>query len=249
MSTEKMLPMEQVTAAVTGLGFERVQTIPGSTYKDNSTVVIIPTRGMIHHRVVTALNSLMAPMNQKRAMLFAVGHEVGHAYNAMIEYILKDPVLSKWKYVLCLEDDNIPPVDAHIRLLESIEFGKFDAVGGLYWTKGEHFNAGMCYGTPDRYVSTGELEFYPRDVREAVKNGSLVPCNGLAQGCTLFRMDLFREVPAPWFVTVADVIDGVPTGATQDLHFARRATLAGKRFAVDTRVLVGHLDIESNTVY
>lgn len=232
-----------------GLGFERVEHIAGSTYKDSSTVIVIPTRGMIDYRVVASWQSLIAPMNQKRAILFASGHEVGQAYCAVIQNILNHPELSKWKYVLTLEDDNIQPPDAHIRLLESIEWGGYDAVSGLYFTKGEH-NMPMAYGDPAEFARTGALDFRPRDVREALAAGQVMPVNGIAMGSALWRMDLFRALPAPWFVTVADVVPGKgPQCYTQDLSACGKWCRIGKRFAVDMRVHVGHLDINSGTIY
>jgi hypothetical protein len=245
-----MKPIDAVAEEMSaGLGFDRLEHLPGSTYKDNSTVIVIPTRGMVHWRVVAAWQNLIPAMNQKRAMLFASGDEVGVAYNRMIEQILRDPNLSKWKYVLTLEDDNIVPPDAHVRLMESIEWGKFDAVAGLYFTKGD-INMPMAYGDPAEFARTGVLEFRPRDVRQAVQQGTIMPVNGVAMGCTLYRMDLFREIPAPWFVTLADVVDGRGAVAfTQDLYFCERAVRAGKRFAVDMRVKVGHLDPPSGIVY
>lgn len=239
--------IEQVNSA--GLGFERVEHIAGSTFKDNSTVIVIPTRGMIHHRVVNAWQNLIAPMNQKRALLFASGHEVGVAYNTMISSVLANPELSKWKYVLTLEDDNLPPPDAHIRLLESIEWGNYDAVSGLYFTKGE-VGMPMAYGDPAEHGRTGVLDFRPRDVREALAAGQVMPVNGIAMGCALWRMNLFREMPAPWFVTVNDVVPGQgPRCFTQDLSFCEKAVRAAKRFAVDMRVKVGHMDVNTGRVY
>jgi hypothetical protein len=232
-----------------GLGFERVEHIAGSTYKDSSTVIVIPSRGMIPESVVKAWLALLAPMNQKRAILFASGHEVGEAYNDMIKNILVNPELSKWKYVLTLEDDNIPPADAHIRLLESIEWGKYDAISALYFTKGDH-NMPMAYGDPAEYKTTGVLDFRPRDVREALAAGQIMPVNGIAMGCGLWRMELFKEIPAPWFVTVADVVEGKGAQCfTQDLFFCEKAVRQGKSFAVDMRVRVGHLDMASGIIY
>ena len=240
--------VEQMSSA--GLGFERVEHIAGSTYKDNSTVIVIPTRGMIHHRVVSAWQHLIAPMNQKRAIIFASGHEVGVAYNTMIQNILASPELSKWKYIFSAEDDNLLPPDAHIRLLESIEWGNYDAVSGLYFTKGDGGNMPMAYGDPAEYKRTGVLDFRPRDVRSALAAGQVMPVNGIAMGCALWRMSLFREIPPPWFVTVNDVVPGKGTQCfTQDLQFWERATRAGKRAAVDLRVRVGHLSIADERVY
>lgn len=231
------------------LAFERVMVLPGSTYRDSSTIIIVPSRDRSFDvQVIQSWEGLISPMNQKRAKLYAIGDEVGIAYNNMISYILSDPELSKWKYVMTLEADNLPPPDAHIRLLESIEAGRFDAVSGLYFTKGD-VNMPMAYGDPRTYANTGQLTFEPLDITHALSSGGLVEVNGIACGCSLYRMDLFREISAPWFVTVSDVVDGQPMGFTQDLSFCSRARRMGKRFGVDMRVKVGHLDLNTRIVY
>ena len=168
------------------------------------------------------------------------GAEVGKAYDDQVAAILEHPELGKWKYILSVEDDNIVPHDAVLRLCESIELGPFDAVGGLYFVKGEHPQV-QCYGDPAEFARTGELDFRPRDIVEAIKGGFVVECNGVAMGCTLYRTQVFRDVPRPWFVTS-------PSG-TQDLAFCGKARRMGKRFAVDTRVRVGHADLESGVIY
>jgi len=243
------LPLTDVADQLRGVGFDRVQTIPGSTYRDCSTIVIMPTREpKIDFRVVQAWQQLIAPMNQKRAMLFCYGDEVGIAYERLVDNILGDRELSTWKYIMTVEADNLPPPDAHIRLLESIEAGKFDGVSGLYFTKGEVMMP-MAYGSAEEYKATGVLDFRPLDVRRALASGNVMEVNGIAMGCSLYRLDLFREIPKPWFMSISDVMDGQPVGYTQDLFFCRRARLAGKRFAVDMRVKVGHLDLASGIVY
>jgi hypothetical protein len=204
---------------------------------------------MIHHKVVAAWQGLLPLMNQKRAILFATGHEVGVAYESLLANVLANSELSKWKYVLTLEDDNLPPPDAHVRLIETIEWGGYDAVSGIYFTKGP-YNMPMAYGDPAEYARTGVLDFRPRDVRTALDRGHVMQVNGIAMGCALWRMDLFRSMPPPWFVTVNDVIP--EKGAvcfTQDLAACERFARAGKRFAVDMRVRVGHLDVNDGTVY
>lgn len=255
LPTIGMVPNTNVTAAeladrMHGLGFERVQHLPGTTYQDNSTIVLVPSKDeTFHHRIVASWQNLIAPMNQKRAFLYVIGDEVGAAYNRMIQSILNDPHLSTWKYVLTLETDNLPPPDAHVRLLESIEEFKFDAVSGIYFTKGD-VNMPMAYGDPEEYKRTGVLDFRPRDIREAVARGRVMAVNGIAMGCALWRIDMFRQIPPPWFVTVADIIEGKGVqGFTQDLNFCQRAKQAGKTFGVDFRCRVGHLDFVSGMVY
>lgn len=233
-----------------GLGFERVQFIQGDTYKDSSTVIIVPSRDKsVDIRVQQTWQGLMAPMNQKRAMLFAIGDEVGHAYTKTVQQVLADPELSKWKYIMTMETDNLQPPDAHIKLLQTIEAGKFDGVSGIYYTKGD-LNMPMAYGNAAEYARTGVLEFAPLDVRAAQTAGHVMEVNGIAMGCSLYRMSLFREIEPPWFVTFADVVDGKgPMAFTQDLWFCKRAREKGKRFAVDFRVKVGHLDLASGVIY
>lgn len=212
----------------------------GRAYKDLSTVVVVPTRGMIPAHAVENWMGLMMPMNQKSARLFVSGMEVGDAYTKAIEMILSNPELSTWKYVLTLEEDNLPPPDGLIKLYESIE--GYAAVGGLYWTKGEGGQP-MIYGDP-----TGILNFIP----QVPVSDSVQECNGLGMGFTLFDMSIFRDpkITQPWFKTVQEYSEGIGVHAyTQDLWFFEKVRRAGYKVACDTRVKVGHLDPETGIVW
>lgn len=250
-------PIEEVAAALettprntAGGAFDRVMVHHGSTYRDCSTVVIMPTRDkFIHYEVWQRWSGLIMPMNQKRHMMVRVGDEVGIAYNEAIRDILAHPELSKWRYVMTVESDNLIPPDAQIRMIETLERYRFDGVSGIYFTKGE-VNMPMAYGNAARFRATGELEFAPIDIREALSAGDVVEVNGIANGCSLYRLDLFREMPYPWFMTVSDVLpNGGAVGFTQDLYFCKNAKAAGKRFGVDMRVRVGHMDLATGEVY
>jgi hypothetical protein len=122
-------------------------------------------------------------------------------------------------------------------------------VSGIYFTKGD-INMPMAYGDPREFDRTGVLDFRPRAVAECLAAGQVMEVNGIACGCSLYRMDLFREVAQPWFVTVSDVVEGVgPVGMTQDLYFCKRARMMGKRFGVACGVRVGHLDLSTGVVF
>lgn len=208
------------------------------SYKDLSTVIVIPTRGMIPARVVESWWGLMTPMNQPSTRLVVRGMEVGEAYNAAVEMILDHPVLSKWRYMLTLEEDNIPPPDGLLKLYESMEY--YDAVGGLYWTKGEGGQP-MIYGDPK-----GILNFVP----QLPQPETVQECNGLGMGFTLFRIDLFRKLEKPWFKTLQEWNPNAGARAyTQDLYFFESARKAGFKVACDTRVKVGHFDPEGDYVW
>ncbi len=139
----------------------------GKQYRDLSTVCVVPTRGVIPARVVENWMGLMMPMNNAFIRLFVAGAEVGEAYNAAVELILAHEQISKFKYLLTLEEDNMPQPDGLLKLYESID--GYAAVGGLYWTKGEGGQP-MIYGDPN-----GVLSFRPQQVRLE----TLQECNGL----------------------------------------------------------------------
>jgi hypothetical protein len=210
-------------------------------YRDCSTVVVIPTRGMIPARAVQAWMDMIPMMNQPLTRMFIVRMEIGDAYNAAVEWILNDPTLSNWKYMLTLEEDNVPPPDGLVRLIEAMnEERHYAAIGGLYFTKGEG-GMPMIYGNP------GEI----LDFRPQVPVDNVVQeCNGLGMGFTLFRIDVFKDerIPRPWFKTLNSW--SAETGGqagTQDLYFFKHAREAGYRVASHNAVKVGHWD-ETNQI-
>src|SRR6185436_14658679 len=105
----------------------------------------------------------------------AVGYEVGHAYNNILVEVLRNPYFAKFQYFLTVEEDNTPPPDGLHKLYESIQ--EYDAVGGLYWTKGES-GVPMIWGDPKEPNT-----FIPQP---ALKD-TVQQCNGLGMGFTLFR--------------------------------------------------------------
>lgn len=204
----------------------------GRVYEDLSTIWLTPTLGTVPSAVLPSWMSLQTPMNQPVVKVFVERQEVGEAYEQAIDSFIKDPFLSKFKYVLTVEHDNMPPPDGLLKLYESIK--DYDGVGGLYWTKGEG-GMPMIYGTPDEFP----IHFRPvPPIPETIQ-----PCNGIAMGFSLFRMSMFKDpsIPRPLFRTAP--------GSTQDLWFCKQAAKRGYRFAVDTRVRVGHLDSATGIVW
>ena len=241
---------------------------PKQRYHDRSTVIICPTRGQVDTRVIESWGAMIHAMNQHRAgPIFARGYEVGEAYNALIANVLEHPKLRKWKYVLSIEDDNIPPPDAHIRLLEAMEaHPEFDGIAGLYHTK-DPAQVPMAYGDPEHFKKTGRTLHFPIDRALLDPNGGPVEVLGIPMGCTLWKMELFHQIPPPWFQTLSDkiLVNGqlvdhdkiteeqaadAKRCMTQDLLFCEVAVKQyGKRFAVHPGIRVGHLNVEEGVVY
>lgn len=210
-----------------------------NAYRDLSTICLVPTRGTISARVVQNWMGMMTPMNQKFMRMFMIGMEVGAAYQNAIEMILANPELSKWKYILTVEEDNTMPPDGLIKLYESID--DFDAIGGLYWTKGPEGQP-MCYGNPNAFP----INFIP----QIPAPDAITRCNGLGMGFTLFKLDMFKKIEKPWFKTVQSYEPGTGVKAyTQDLYFFEKATKAGYKFACDSRVKIGHFDAVQDIIW
>lgn len=206
----------------------------GGSWKKQRVTMIIPSADMIAAKVYLSHCSLIFPPNQGVYRHLALGQEVGDAYSNAIGEFLAHPDLKDWEYVLTIESDNCPPSDGLLKLIESMEaHPEFSGISGLYWCKGD----GGCphiWGDPtDRQINFRPQVPIPNTVQE---------CCGLSMGFTLYRMKMFHDqrLKKPWFRTIAGK-EGV---GTQDLQFASDARQYGYRFAVDTRVLVGHWDQE-----
>lgn len=211
----------------------------GQTYKDLSTVWVTPTRGSLKPKVVSAWMAMMKPMNQPfLGPVFFENDEVGIAYQQAFEMVIDHPHLSKWKYILTVEEDNLPPQDGLMKLYESM--ADYDCVAGLYWTKGEGGQP-MIYGDP----AVMPKNFVPQVPRpDAVQQ-----CNGLGMGFNLWKIESFKkklkDLPRPWFKTVQEQ----GKGFTQDLWFFNESAKYGYKVACDTRVKVGHLDVTTGMVW
>lgn len=217
-----------------------VRLLKEGAYKDLSTVIVIPAFGQIPTKAVAAWWNLITPPNQKIAKLFAVGMEVGEAYSQTVQSILDNPELSKWKYILTMEHDNVPPPDGLIRLLETAEaHPEYAAVGGLYFTKG-------CGGVAQIWGDPNDMPLNFRPLPPVVDQ--LVECNGTGMGFTLFRMSLFKDqkLRRPWFKTGTGVNEGV---FTQDLYAWTDFKKHGYRCAIDCRVKVGHYDLNEDITW
>lgn len=231
--------------------------LKGHTYKNLGTVCIVPTRGggNFKARWVDNYNNLIKPTNHPYLTYYAEGFEVGDAFNQAIWAILNNPDLMKWNegrgpWIFTLEDDNLPPPDALIRLLGDQYATDYSVISGLYWTKGEG-GVPQIWGDPRAFP----LSFAPQvPIPDTVQE-----CRGTGMGCAVWDIKLFQDprfrqgtdangVPV-WFKTWNSVENGIAKVSTQDLSAAEVANKLGYRFAVDTGVRVGHADWNTGTIW
>ena len=232
----------EVVGANNGAIEEAIERVDKSLmYEDCSTIIICPTRGTFPTRVVQSWMKLAKPLNQTiHGPIFAEAMKVDAAYNALIEYILGNEELSKCKYILTIEEDNLPPYDGMLRLYDNMD--EYDVVGGLYWGKGKD-GFPMIFGDPDG----GD----PLDVKpQTPKPGEVQPANALGMGFNLFKLDMFRNMEKPWFKTLEGLDEnGVAMKISQDVYFYRKAAEKGYKFACDNKILVGHYDSGEDKIW
>lgn len=205
------------------------------SYKDLSTIVLTPGFGQMPTKCVASWMNMFSPPNNKMFRMWALGMEVGEAFSQTIQNILAHPELAKFKYLLTLEHDNVPPPDGLVKLLARMEkHPEYACIGGLYWTKGPG-GVPQIWGDP----KDPQINFRP----QKPVPGQLVECVGTGMGFNLWRLEMFKDkrLRQPWFKTVQSKEEGV---GTQDLYFWGDARKYGYRCAVDCDVLVGHYDLE-----
>lgn len=226
-----------------------------NSYQDKSIVCVIPTRGMIDVRVVDSWFKLITPVNHPFVKLFVQGGTVDDVYNTAILGIINHPDLKDTRWLLTMEDDNLPPSDGLLKLVDSmLEYEqkgeKFWAISGLYWTKPSR---GFVEYSPIAFGCV-EDEVWNLKTPPLKEDGSVTPCCLIPQGFTLYDLDVFRQIPYPWFKTVEQFDSTLPElsqtiAATQDNYFFKKMWDAGLKVGCRADVKVGHLDSKTNEIW
>lgn len=131
-------------------------------------------------------------------------------------------------HLMCIEDDTFPPLDAIERLLAHDK----DVVCGWYPKR----QPGPRIGVPI-VLANGK--------RQTLDNpdghDGLVELYTAPMGCTLIKMDVFKNIEMPWFVTTGQL--------TQDSFFSQKARDAGFTLWCDTSIRCDHVDRDTGVVY
>lgn len=208
----------------------------GKTYKDLSTICVIPTPGNVEEkrflncekcehrneyvhtrvngidpRVYDSWKKIIRPMNVPFLEMFVNGMEVGDAYNAAVETILSNPGTKNFKYLLTLEHDNLPPGPDDL-IPQGPLMALYEGIAkGFDVVGGLYWTKGspsmpLIYGDPKQGSKHKSGMF---KVRHNWKPGQLVECNGMGMGFTLFKLDIFRDkrLKKPWFKTAQGVAE------------------------------------------
>jgi hypothetical protein len=126
-------------------------------------------------------------------------------------------------HLIMMDTDQIYHPETITRLLAH----DLPIVGCLVYRRYPPFDPLMFRGTRHKYLNVKEWD-----------KDALVRVDATGTGCLMFNMDVFKNLPAPWFKVVKDEEEGV-TG--EDFYFCGVAREYGYEIFVDTSIPCGHL--------
>ncbi len=148
------------------------------------------------------------------------------------------------RYMMCFDDDTIPPAHAIQSLFYVMEQNPNAAiVGGIYCTKD-------TIPEPIVFMELGGGSFWNWTL------GDVFKCKGLGTGCMMIRLSALKTLPQPWFketqnstpgrvVQAGDVeIPLMHDSGTDDLHLCGLVDAAGFDIIAHGGVLPTHMDDE-----
>lgn len=191
---------------------------------DVKVLIGVPT--IERARALPYLDSLEIPNYIQRKYYNCFGRRVDAAYNDIVQTALEDHA----DFILTSEDDTKPPADAFVRLLALVRSRPRCAAGAWYPLRSEA-QAGKGVHI---VLRDGKREFLQAD-------GAVHEVYTLAMGLTLYPIEIFMDVPYPWFHTTENL--------SQDSFFSQQAREAGWTLLVDTSIRCQHIDRDTGKVY
>lgn len=135
-----------------------------------------PSLGTVRLEWHNAMAGLVIPCNWSMSSTSPIGYLTPDGQN-----LIAHEALSKnFEWVLFIEDDTIPPVDAYLKFAHYIESKRVPIVSGLYRVKGSQ--------EPMTYRGRGNGAF------KDWKLGDKVWCDGVPTGCLLVHTSILAEL-------------------------------------------------------
>lgn len=216
---------------------EDITYIQGNNFQNLNTLIAIPTRGMIHCKVIINWKSMLMPLNSQISNLFIEGMEVGYARNKSIELLLDNP---NNNYILFLDDDVIVPSDLLLRLFRGITEEGYDIISGLYHQK-NNLKTPLAFKDIDTILHPISKD---EELSEKLFEVDIVP-----MGCTLIKKSVFNKLQMPYFKTVVETDGKYSNSITEDVYFCRKAKEAGLKIGIHTGLRCGHLMTSTGIIY
>ena len=170
------------------------------------------------------IENLETPNGSEIKLFNCWGRKVDEAYNHIVETALHDHA----DYIITVEDDTFPPKDALVKLLDLLRKNPRTAVGAWY-PKKEKSLQGVAIIIKDGHRQQLKVDNKVHEVYT------------LPMGCSIFPIEMFMEIPYPWFKTTANL--------SQDSFFSQLAREHGWKLLVDTNIQCKHIDRNTGEVF
>ena len=199
-----------------------VQTRYLETGKQRMLVVTLTADAVQPEHVAVLERPYRIPTTVEQRFHCIHGMSIDAGYTEAVFQAIRDGAT----HLMCIEDDTFPPLDAIERLLAH----DTDIVCGWYPKRQDGPRIGVPIVLKD-------------GIRQSLDDpdGSMVEVYTAPTGCTLIKMDVFRTIPMPWFVTTGQL--------SQDSFFSQRARDAGYTLWCDTSIRCEHSDRVTGLVY
>lgn len=161
------------------------------------------------------------------------GYDVASARNKIVEISLNE----NYDYLLMIDSDTLPPNNALGLLLE----GDYLIKAGTY-IYSSNYDYTVTSREVDKNLKSSEIcydEHLLMTRNEVLAlNGKTVKIGATGLGCTLFKTEVFKMLPKPYFKWVT-YDNGAELG--EDLYFAELCRINNIPICLDSRVLCGHI--------
>jgi len=191
-------------------------------------------------KLMLAFGQMSAPMNFNVVQFQTVAQPIDKART----FFAEQAIAHEAKYLMFWDEDVLVPAHALRELIFHMEHhDDWGVIGGIYCLKVPHH--------PEPLIFKGAGTGPSWDWRA----GEVFEVGGIGMGCTLIRVEMFKDLAKPWFKTVNDLspfMDNIPMGEvwTEDLWFCKqvRETKKWKIFA-NGQILCPHVDVNTGQEY
>lgn len=146
------------------------------------------------------------------------------------EYIVDGALELKAPYVMFVDDDVELPFGTCRHLMQTLASADEDVMvaGGIYVTK-----QNPCEPVVFQDIGLGAYWRWKKD--------TIFPCELIGLGCSLWKTEVFKKIPKPWFRDV----DTLTVSCTDDAFFFAKMKLHGFKALANAWILPTHWDYES----
>lgn len=183
------------------------------------TLIAIPTSRDIE---IQCAASIIGMERKGRIGVFCPqSYSIGDSRNLIVEHALE----IGYDYIMWVDSDMILPKETILKLMSHNK----DIAAGVYSYK----LLNNTNAVAKRFVKDAEDTYEDITLKEIRESERLIEIDAVGFGCVLTKVDIFRNIPKPWFVYSPEM--------GEDVYFCRKAQESGYKVYLDTSIKCGHI--------